>query len=391
MIPWTVADTTPSNLLWNKAISGRENNSTLGRVSASLVQRAARRAIAAFLAFDARRDARPPTLNDRGEPLDPIARSLIRLAERQGRPMNEQPVGRARSGFEDFPPLVDVRFVELARVEDRFVPGPHGEIPVRIYTPSHAPSLPILVWFHGGGFVVGSLRSHDRVLRHIAKESGAIVVAVDYRLGPEHRFPVGHEDAVAAARWVLANARAIGGDPNRVAIGGDSAGGNLTASTCISLRDLGGPVPAFQVLVYPATDLRRASESHRTLATGYLLTTELITWFMTLYLRGKDDESNAIGSPLLAKDLSRLPPAFLVTAGFDPLRDEGEAYAARLRESGVRVETRCESSLFHGYLSMGGVIPAAKDAVDAVARAVARGLSQTVPTRAQEAGDRSEK
>jgi acetyl esterase len=390
-MPWTVADTTPSNLRWNKAISGAQNISTLVAVTASLTHRAARRAIAAFLAFEASRDRRPPTLNDRGHALDPIARAMIRLADRQGRPMNEQPVGRARSGFEDFPPLVDVKHVDLARVEDRFIPGPHGEIPIRIYSPTHARSAPVLVWFHGGGFVVGSLASHDRVLRHIARESGAIVVAVDYRLGPEHRFPIGHEDCLAAAEWVLANARAFGGDPARVALGGDSAGGNLTASTCIALRDASGRTPALQVLVYPATDLRRASESHRTLAEGFLLTRPLIDWFMGHYLRGEEDEWNAVGSPLLAKDLSRLPPAFVVTAGFDPLRDEGEAYAARLRECGVPVESRSEDSLFHGYLSLGGVIPAARAAVDAVAQAVARGLSVAADVRVQERRDANER
>ncbi len=346
-------------------------------VTAPYAHRAARRAIAAYLALAARTDSRPPTLNDRGQALDPIARAMIRLAEQQGRPMNEQPVGRARAGFDELPPLVDVKYVPLGRVEDRFIRGPHGEIPIRIYATGHERAAPVLVWFHGGGFVVGSLASHDRVLRHIAKESGAIVVAVDYRLGPEHRFPAGHDDALAAARWVLANARSFGGDPSRVALGGYSAGGNLTASTCIALRDAGGPTPALQVLVYPATDLRRASESHRTLAKGYLLTRELISWFMERYLRGEADEHSPIGSPLLAKDLSRLPRAWVVTAGFDPLRDEGEAYAARLRESGVPVETHSEDDLFHGYLSMGGVIPAARRAVDTVARAVATGLARS--------------
>jgi acetyl esterase len=359
-------------------------------VSGSLAQRAVRRALAAFLAFDASRDARSPTLNDRGDALDPIARSLIRLSMRQS-PMHHRPVGRARLDFEQFPPLVDVPLVELARVEDRFIAGPHGEIPLRIYTPSHARPTPVLVWFHGGGFVVGSLRSHDRVLRHIAKESGAIVVSVDYRLGPEHRFPVGHEDSLFAAQWVLANAASFGGDPSRVALGGDSAGGNLAASTCIALRDLGGPMPVFQLLVYPATDLRRATESHRTLADGFLLTSDLIAWFMARYLRGKEDESSPVGSPLLAEDLSRLPRAFVVTAGFDPLRDEGEAYAARLVESGVPVESRSEKGLFHGYLSMGGVVPAARTAIDAIARAASTGLAVRVPTRPHEARDSAEK
>ncbi len=344
-------------------------------MSASLAQRAARRALALFLSLDARRDARPPTCNDRGDVLDPIARSLIRASAARGRPLNEHTVGRARAAFEEFPPLVDVRFVDLARVEDRFIAGPHGEIPIRIYTPSHAESAPVLVWFHGGGFVVGSLESHDQVLRHIAKESGAIVVAVDYRLGPEHRFPAGHDDALFATRWVLENARSFGGDPSRIAVGGDSAGGSLTASTCIALRDAGGATPIFQVLVYPATDLRRASESHRTLANDFLLTDELIAWFMAHYLRGKADESNAVGSPLLATSLAGLPAAFVVTAGFDPLRDEGEAYAARLKESGVLVEAHTEPTLFHGYLQMGGVVPAARAGLDVIARAVARGLS----------------
>lgn len=317
--------------------------------------------------------------NDRGETLDAHTWALLRAA-RHTPPLAGQPTGKARSEFESSASLLDVPVVSLPRVTDRTIPGPHGDIAIRVYSPSEsARALPMLVYFHGGGFVIGSLDSHDHVLRRLARHAGVVVVSIDYRLAPEHRFPVPVEDALAGARWCFEHAASLGADPTRVAIGGDSAGGNLTAVVCLALRDAHradprAPMPRLQLLVYPATDLRRQSASHRTLGEGYLLTGELIAWFMDRYLRSKADELDPHGSPLLAADHRDLPPAWVTIAGFDPLRDEGEQYVEKLRASGVRVEVAYEPSLIHGFFTMGGVIPRAAEVVDAAARALVAAL-----------------
>lgn len=318
--------------------------------------------------------------NDRGETLDAHTASIVRLVARMP-PLSSQPTGKARADAEGYTRLTDVPFEPLPRVTERRIEGPHGAIPLRVYVPTErARALPMLVYLHGGGFVIGSLDSVDHVLRRLAKRAGVVVVSVDYRLAPEHRFPIPYEDALAATEWALANATSLGADPARVAIGGDSAGGNLSASVALALRDRRRRDPQarmlrMQLLVYPATDLQRLSASHRTLGEGYLLTSELIAWFMDRYLRSKADELDPRGSPLLASDHRELPATWITIAGFDPLRDEGEAYAAKLRASGVRVELRYEPSLIHGFFTMGGLIPQARECVDAAARALAAGLA----------------
>lgn len=305
--------------------------------------------------------------------------AVVRAAARLP-PLERQTTARARAGMDAYSALTAVAFEPMAHVVDRTIDGPHGAIAIRVYVPVESPRpLPILVYLHGGGFVIGSLASHDRVVRRLAARARAIVVAVDYRLSPEHRFPIPFEDALAATKWVLASARLLGGDPERVAIGGDSAGGNLSAGVCLALRDEARRAPStllprLQLLVYPATDLRRQSASHRLLGEGYLLSHELIEWFMARYLRSKDDELDPRGSPLLAADHRDLPPAWITIAGFDPLRDEGEAYAAKLRESGVPIELRYEPGMIHGFFTMGGVVPRAADVVDDAARAITRAL-----------------
>jgi acetyl esterase len=319
--------------------------------------------------------------NDRGETLDAHIAAIIRLAARRP-PLSSYPVGRARIEMDGANRMTDVPYVALPRVTDRTIDGPHGAIPIRVYTPNErARDQPMLVWFHGGGFVIGSLDGYDRLLRHLAHRAGVVVVSVDYRLGPEHRFPIPFEDSVAAAQWALANASSLGVDPHRVALGGDSAGGSLTASVSLALRDAHrrdpkSPMPRMQLLVYPATDVRRGSASHRTLGEGYLLTRELIAWFMERYLRSKADELDWRASPLLASDHGDLPAAWITVAGFDPLRDEGEQYAEKLRASGGRVEMRYEPSLIHGFFTMGGLVPAAAECVDAAARALSAGLAR---------------
>lgn len=318
--------------------------------------------------------------NDRGETLDPHVFALLRAA-RHTPSLASQPTGKARAEYDAYSHLTDVPFTPLERVTDRAIEGPHGVIPIRIYVPTdRGRDRAMLVYYHGGGFVIGGLRSHDRVLRRLAKHAGVVIVAVDYRLAPEERFPVACDDVLAATRWAFANARMLGADPTRVAIGGDSAGGNLAAVTALSMRDArradpSAPMPRMQLLVYPATDLGRKSASHRTLGEGYLLTRELIDWFMSRYLRSPADELDPRASPLLARDHRDLPPAWITIAGFDPLRDEGEAYADVLRAAGVRVEVAYEPSLIHGFFTLGGVVPRAVEVVDRAARALAAGLS----------------
>jgi acetyl esterase len=248
-------------------------------------------------------------------------------------------------------------------VADRTIPGPDGDIPVRVYRPSAATGLPVLVWFHGGGWVIGDLDSHDQLCRLLSDELGALVVSVDYRLAPEHRFPAAVDDCVAAWTWIVANAEALGGDPSRVAVGGDSAGGNLAAVTCLVAQEEDLARPRFQLLVYPVTDHEFDRPSMRDNATGYFLETEHMRWFFDLYARESSDFDDWRMSPLRAPEhlLRGLPPALVVTAEFDPLRDQGEAYAERLRDAGVHVEsTRCDG-VFHGFFGMHPFIEPAKD------------------------------
>lgn len=237
----------------------------------------------------------------------------------------------------------------MAKTEDRRVPGYGGWIPIRIYVPEAAQTLPVLVYYHGGGWVLGDLGTHDGITTAIAKAAGCIVVSVAYRLAPEHKFPAAVDDAYAAARWVVDNAESFGGDPQRVAVGGDSAGGNLAAVVALMARDRGVFQPVFQVLIYPVTDFNFNTPSYLQNAEGYLLTREDMRWFWGHYLAHAEDGDHPYASPLRAADLGRLPPALVITAEFDPLRDEGEAYAARLRQAGVPVTSHRYDGMIHGF------------------------------------------
>jgi acetyl esterase len=218
-----------------------------------------------------------------------------------------------------------------------------------------------VVYFHGGGWTCGDLDTHDSVCRGIAVHGRCAVVAVDYRMGPEHRFPAAVEDAIAAVRWVSENARSLAIDPSRLALAGESAGGNLAAVAAIAFRD-SGPAIAMQILVYPVVDQAADTDSLRRFARGYSLTRELLRWYQAQYLRDERDRADWRASPLLARDLSRLPSAYVVTAGFDPLLDEGRAYADRLRQAGVPVVYECFEGMIHGFLPMGGALAAARHA-----------------------------
>ena len=256
----------------------------------------------------------------------------------------------------------------VANVYEQTIPGTEGEIPVRIYTPHSSEPFPVLVYFHGGGWVVCDLDTHDNVCRSLANAATCVVVSVDYRLAPEHKFPAAVEDAYTATQWTAKYANSIGGDANRIAVGGDSAGGNLATVVSLMARDRGDFSPVYQLLIYPVTNLSSFdTNSYRDYAEDYFLTKNMMEWFRNHYLKREEDCLNPYASPLLADDLSGLPPALVITAEFDPLRDEGEAYATRLKESGVSVRCIRYNGTIHGFLSMAGVLDKARDAYDKAA------------------------
>jgi acetyl esterase len=259
----------------------------------------------------------------------------------------------------------------VARVENRTLPGPSGEIPVRIYAPSERRDLPALVYFHGGGFVIGGLDTHDGTCRSLANAIGCAVVSVDYRLAPEHKFPAAPEDCYAAARWVAEKGGAeLGIDPSRIAIGGDSAGGNLTAVVALMARDRGGPSLRHQLLIYPVANHDFSTASYQENQQGYLLSREMMRWFWNHYLVKAEDGANPYASPLRAASFKGLPPAHVITAEFDPLRDEGEALAARFARDGVPTTQTRYAGMFHGFFSMSAMLDAGKRAVAEAAAAV---------------------
>jgi acetyl esterase len=296
-------------------------------------------------------------------PLDPQAQAFLeQLAAAGAPPLHELSVEEARQVIVQlFGTTGDPEAV--GAVQNRTIPGAAGEMPTRIYTPSGTGPFPVLVYFHGGGWVIGNLDAYDATCRALTNAAGCIVVAMEYRLAPEHKFPAAPEDCYAATQWVAANAAAIGGDPARLAIGGDSAGGNLTAVVAHMARDRGGPALRYQLLVYPVTDYHFDTASYRENAEGYLLTKDAMVWFWNHYLRSTTDGTNPLASPLRAANLRGLPPAMVLTAEFDPLRDEGEAYAARLQEAGVPVTLRRYEGMIHGFFSLGAVFTQGQQAI----------------------------
>ena len=285
-------------------------------------------------------------------PLDPKAREFLDMIIAAGQPpLHKMSVDEARMAIAAMAGLQGP-LAELARVENRDIPGPAGDIPVRVYTPAGGGPFPVLVYFHGGGWVIGDLDSHDAVCRTIAHDVPALVVAVHYRRAPEDKFPAAAEDCYAATHWVAEHATELGGDPARVGIGGDSAGGNLSAVVALMARERGGPRLTFQALVYPATDATMDSPSHRENGEGYFLDAAAMEWFWGHYLPSAAERTNPLVSPLRAADLHGLPPALVITAEFDPLRDEGEAYAARLRAAGVPVAVTRYPGMVHGFFQM---------------------------------------
>jgi acetyl esterase len=303
--------------------------------------------------------------------LDPDAAAVYKAFQEAGRPPYETLTAPEAREF-----YMAARFVsnpdppELQSVEPLSIPAPYGAIPARIYTPKKLRKTsglaPCLVFFHGGGWVIGNLDTHDVVCRKLAEEGELIVISVDYRLAPEHKFPAAVDDSIIATKWIAANGAELGIDPSRLIVGGDSAGGNLAAVVSLTARDEGGPDIAGQLLIYPSTDMSRKHASHKEAETSILLTHSVIVWFLNHYL-GDADIADWRASPARAKSLASLPPAYVLTVGGDPLRDEGDEYAARLKEAGVRVTYRHFAGQFHGFFTMGKLLNQANVAVGEIA------------------------
>jgi acetyl esterase len=300
--------------------------------------------------------------------LDPQARAVIeRLAASGAPPLHALVPDEARRAYRASRAALAAAPARVEEIREVSIPGPAGPLRARLYRPGLAGGAPPgMVYFHGGGFIYGDLDTHDVVCRGIALGTPCAVVSVDYRLAPEHRFPAAVEDAFAATAWIAANGAALGIDPARLVVAGDSAGGNLAAVAALMARDAGGPTLSMQVLVYPTTDFAEETESVARFAEGYLLTRESIRWVKRTYLREDSDALDWRASPLRARDLSKLPAAYVITAGFDPLRDEGGAYAERLAQAGTAVTHECFEGQVHGFLLMGADIAAAGHAIQRI-------------------------
>jgi acetyl esterase len=312
-------------------------------------------------------------------PLHPQTQGLVDAMARMNLiPPDKLSVEQAREQFRQsrVPFVAPAEAVDSAK--DATLPGPGGGLRIRMYRPLGSRSdelLPGLVYFHGGGWVFGDLDSHDPLCRELCNLARCAVVAVDYRLAPENRFPAAVEDAISAIRYVAQHAIALGIDGARLAAGGDSAGGNLAAVAALTFRDQGGPELKLQLLIYPVTDFSMEAPSYTRIANGFTFSKERMSYFRGLYLRGPEDAANWRASPLKVKDLSRLPPALLIAAGHDPLVDEGKAYADRLEAAGVPVTYTCYDGMVHGFVSMAGAIDAGHTAIAEAAAVLKRVFS----------------
>lgn len=307
-----------------------------------------------------------------GQRLDPEAQVVLRLlALTEQGPPDEMTVAEARAHLADDTRAFAGPKVELARVEEVTIAGPGGSLGGRLYVPHSRAAdssradgpRSLLVYFHGGGFVVGDLNTHDNACRFLARQARTRVLAVDYRLAPEHPFPAGLEDAVAAFRFAVEHAAELGADANRIGVGGDSAGGNLAAGVARLVAGDGERPPACQVLFYPWLDLAGKRASYRLFGDGFYLTEADLDWYKAHYVANEHDAQDPRCSPLLAEDLAGVAPAYIATAGFDPLRDDGEDYAARLRSAGVRVALRRHAGLVHGFVNTTQVGRSGREAV----------------------------
>ncbi|WP_103340106.1 alpha/beta hydrolase [Amycolatopsis sp. CA-126428] len=333
--------------------------------------------LAFWLPTPVRRAAAGRTVRIDGQDLALDAQLLLRLQRIARAELVRGSVERSRTLLDAARHLVSGKPIEPVSVREIAVPTPDGELPATLYTPVGLPEeSPLLVFFHGGGWVIGTRASHDNAVRFLAKHAGVRVLSIEYRLAPEFPFPAATEDALAAFDYAVAKAGDLGADPARIAVGGDSAGGNLAAVTAQQAVRRGGPVPAFQLLIYPATDFARRYRSQDLFAENLFLTDVHMKWFEGHYVPEGTDLTDPRLSPLRADDLSGLPPALIVTAGFDPLRDEGEAYAEKLREAGVEVALRRHEDLIHGFINFTGVGTRFREALAEMAGALRQGLSK---------------
>ena len=302
--------------------------------------------------------------------LDPQARALIDLMIEKGvPPTHTMTPAQARSFYRDRRGFTQPEPPPMAEVRDLRA----GSVPVRLFRPTAAQTpQPVLVYLHGGGWTIGDLDTHDVLCRQLALEGACTVVSVDYRMGPEHRFPAAVDDCVEAFSWLRAHADELMIDASRMAVGGDSAGGNLAAALCLVQREAGHPMPAFQLLIYPATDMRAVAPSHSTNGQGYMLTRDSIAWYRGNYIAHQAEWNDWRASPLLAPSHAGLPPALVLTAGFDPLRDEGLQYANALSAAGVATQYVCFERQIHGFITMSRVIDEAPTAVGLCGAALRR-------------------
>jgi acetyl esterase len=308
-----------------------------------------------------------------GQRLAPDIQLLLLLDRAINREPPNPAVQQVRSGLARGTAIVRGRTVQPVSARDLTIAG---RLPGRLYEPAGLPrDRGLLVFYHGGGWVIGTLDSHDNLCRYLALAGGVRVLSVGYRLAPEHPFPAAPEDAVAAFGWAVACAGELGADPALVGVGGDSAGGNLSAVVSLQASRGRGARPAFQLLIYPALDFSHRRRSRELFSSGFYLTDERMSWFESHYLGGWTDRTDLRLSPLLAPDLSGMPPTYLATAGFDPLRDEGEEFAERLADAGVPVLVRRHATLIHGFANMFNVSPSARAAVVEIAAGLRDGLA----------------
>jgi acetyl esterase len=350
------------------------------------VQATMARALFALPAPVRRRLAGRPVRKD-GQTMDPDVQLLLKLLNAQDTTLTDAEPADARRTMEEGAPIVAGPTIEHVRTRDLPIPTGTGSLPARLYTPDGlAEGSGLLVFYHGGGWVIGSLASHDNTCRFLAREAGVRVLSVDYRLAPEHRFPAAVDDAVAAFRYAVDHAAELGVDPAAVAVGGDSAGGNLSAAVCHVTATEGTTRPAYALLFYPAADAARRHPSRDLFGSDFFLTDEDITWFLGHYQPDVAARADPRLSVLGSDQLAHFPPTYLTVGGFDPLRDECEALGARLADAGVPVIVRRHADLVHGFANFIGLIPRAREVTGDAARALGSGLANAVANTQRKAG-----
>jgi acetyl esterase len=297
-------------------------------------------------------------------PLDSQSKTVVeKLSSIQLPPFEQLTADYLRKAYSNLAPAPVAAASSDLVCEDGLIPTPAGQVKIRIYRPSPREGLPIMAFFHGGGWVTGDLDRHDPLCRELTARIGCVTVSVDYRLAPENKFPAGLDDCYAAVQWAAANASSLGADASRLALCGDSSGGNLAAATSLLARDRGGPQIICQALLYPVLDSSLDTPSQRSLAEGYFLTRQRMEWYWKQYVKNDADRVNPYASPAHAAELKNLPAAIIFTAEFDPLRDEGASYAQRLERAGVKTTYRCYEGTIHGFISFAAAIDKGKQAI----------------------------